>query len=374
MKIWIVGLPNVWKSTLFNALTDSYAAEAWNFPFCTIQPNIWVVDVKDSRVDKLAEISNSKKKVYANIKFVDIAWLVKWASKWEWMWNKFLSNIKEVDAIVQVLRYFKDDNIWHVHWNVNATRDADIINTELILADLEQIERKIHNIAPKAKSKDKEALQEMELLELLKTQLEQWKLLYDIKNILTDQQKVIIKQYQLLTYKPIIYAINVWLEDLPNAKKIKKEFEQKLQKPIAIVCAKLEEEMIWLAKEEKKEFLEDALWWEKFDENEIPTLDTLIRLAFDTVGLMYYFTSWEKETKAWTIHKWSTAPQAAWVIHTDFEKWFIKAEVINCEDIFKYWSWHKAKEHWKLHLEWKDYIVQDWDVIIFKFNVSKPQK
>lgn len=369
MKIGIVWLPNVWKSTLFNALTNSYSADAANFPFCTIEPNIGVVDVKDERIDKLSEIYGSNKKVYANIKFVDIAWLVKWASKWEWMWNKFLTNIRETDAIVQVLRYFKDEDIWHVDGSVDTIRDSETINMELIFADMEQIEKKLKWLAPKLRCKDKNATKENDLLTKAMAHLGSWKLLYDLKNDLDEEEQKIMKQYQFLTYKPIIYALNVWTEDLPQALEIKKKYTDLLSKPIAIVCAKLEEEMIWLEKEEKDEFLSDALSWKTFETQDLPTLDTLIKLAFDTVGLMYYFTSWEKETRAWTILKGSTAPKAASAIHNDFERWFIKAEVVNCKDIFEFWGRNKAKEHWKLSLEWKDYIVQDGDVIIFKFNV-----
>ncbi len=369
MKIGIVWLPNVWKSTLFNALINSYSADAANFPFCTIEPNIGIVDVKDERIDKLSDIYGSSKKVYANIKFVDIAGLVKWASKWEGMWNKFLSNIRETDAIVQVLRYFQDDDIGHVDGNVDTVRDAETINMELIFADMEQIEKKLKWLSSKLRCKDKDAVKENDLLLKAMVYLEAWKLLCDLKEELSEEEQNIMKQYQFLTYKSIIYALNVWTEDLPKALEIKKKYTDLLWKPVAIVCVKLESEMIGLEVEEKEEFLSDALEWVNFTKEELPTLDTLIKLAFDTVWLMYYFTSWEKETRAWTVLKWSTAPRAAAAIHNDFERWFIKAEVVNCQHIFEYWSWSKSKENGKLSLEWKDYIVQDGDVIIFKFNV-----
>lgn len=362
MKIWIVWLPNVWKSTLFNALTKSYSADAANFPFCTIEPNIWVVDVKDERVDKLSEISNTKNKIYANIKFVDIAWLVKWASKWEGLWNKFLAHIREVDAIVQVVRFFDDSDVIHVEWWVDPLRDVEIINTELIFSDLEQIESKLPMIEKKMKSKDKESTDIFPVLQKIRDLLVNWKIAYDIKDELDDKEIKFLKQYNLLTFKPFIYAINVSENDLSKASEIQKIYQDKLWKPVAIVCAKLESEMLDLSDEDKKDYISN------FGEN-VPTLDDLIKLAFDTVGLMYYFTTWEKETRAWTIQKWFTAPQSAWVIHTDFERWFIKAEVVNYENFISAWWWGKVREKWMLKLEWKDYIVQDGDVIVFRFNV-----
>lgn len=362
MKIWIVWLPNVWKSTLFNALTKSYSADAANFPFCTIEPNVWIVDVKDSRIDELSEISNTKNKIYANIKFVDIAWLVKWASQGEGLWNKFLAHIREVDAIVQVVRYFNDSDVIHVEWWVDPLRDVEIINTELILSDLEQIESKLPMMEKKLKAKDKESIEIVPVLQKIKELLENGKIAYDIKDELNDKELKIIRQYNLLTFKPFIYAINISEADLDKAETIKNEFASKLNKPIAIVCAKLEAEMIEMSDEDKKEYLEN------YGEH-VPTLDDLIKLAFDTVGLMYYFTTGEKETRAWTIQKWFTAPQAAWVIHTDFERWFIKAEVVSFENFKQAGWWSKVREKWFLKLEWKDYIVQDWDVIVFRFNV-----
>ena len=350
MKIGIVGLPNVWKSTLFNALTKSYAAPAENFPFCTIEPNVWIVDVKDERVSKLAEMSNSQKVVYAHTEFVDIAGLVKWASKWEWLWNKFLSHIREVDAIVQVLRYFKDSDVVHVEGWVDPERDREIINTELIFADLEQVERVLPTLQKRAKvPQNKDDKKVAEALE---------KIQKDLK---------LIKSYNFLTLKPFVYALNISQEDIVNSENLKKEFEAKFNAPVAIVCVKLESEMMNFSNEEREEFLQELLEiqaWVK-----IPILDDLISLAFNQLGLMYYFTTWEKETKAWTIPIDSTAPQAAWAIHSDFERWFIKAEVINTEKLLEVWSWAKAREKWLLRLEGKDYIVQDWDVMIFKFNV-----
>lgn len=366
MKVGIVWLPNVWKSTLFNALTKSYSADSANFPFCTIEPNVWIVDVKDPRVDKLAEISWSKKIIYATTNFVDIAWLVKGASKWEWLGNKFLANIREVDTIVQVVRYFKDNDVIHVEWWVDIMRDIDIINSELILSDLEQIDSKLWNLSKRARAKDKEAMELFPLLEKIKTVLSEWKLAYDIINDLNENEKILLKQYNLLTFKPFIYAINVWEDYLLESENIKNKFRDKLNKPISIVCAKLEQELLDIDEEEKQEYINDIAG---DSEVKIPTLDDLIKLAYDNLWLMYYFTSWEKETRAWTIKKWYTAPQAAWAIHTDFERWFIKAEVVNYENFLEAGWWKKVKEKWYIRLEWKEYIVQDGDVILFKFNV-----
>ena len=318
MKVGIVGLPNVGKSTLFNALTKSYSADAANFPFCTIDPNVGVVDVKDPRVDTLAELGTSKKKIYAHIKFVDIAGLVKGASKGEGMGNAFLSNIREVDAIVQVLRHFKDTDVVHVEGGVDPMRDVEIINMELILSDLEQIDKKLPQIAKKAKSKDKEAVATQAALTKVREALVEGKLAIDTENTLTPEEYKIVKGYQLLTFKPFVYAINVSQDELHDSEKIKEEFEGKLHKPVAIVCAKMEHEMMEFEKEERDEFLTELLEVENVEH--IPTLDDLISLAFKTVGLMYYFTTGEKETRAWTIPIDSTAPQAAGAIHTDFER------------------------------------------------------
>ncbi len=367
MKIGIVGLPNVGKSTLFNALTKSYAADAQNFPFCTIDPNVGVVDVKDSRVDALAAMSWSTKTVYSTIKFVDIAGLVKGASKGEGMGNAFLSNIREVDAIVQVLRHFPDPDVSHVEGGVDPMRDVEIINMELILSDLEQIEKKLPSLEKKAKSKDVESVKTVAVLKKIHQVLSEWKLAYDVKEELSDEELSIIKGYQLLTFKPFVYAINVGQDELTQAEAIKNKFAEDLHRPIAIVCAKMEHEMMEFDKEEKDEFLQELLEVEHLDH--IPTLDDLISLWFRTVGLMYYFTTGEKETRSWTIPVDSTAPQAAWAIHTDFERGFIKAEVVACSDLLDAGSWSGAKSVGKVWLQWKDYVVQDGDVIVFKFNV-----
>jgi len=368
MKIWIVWLPNVWKSTLFNALTNSYSAPAENFPFCTIEPNVGIVDVKDSRVDQLSKISNTKKTIHANIEFVDIAGLVRGAGKWEWLGNKFLSHIREVDTIVQVLRYFKDTDVVHVEWEIDPIRDIEIINAELIFSDLEKIDRVLPTLIKKAKSTwDKDVKREAEILQKIQNTLEENKLANCIRDELSELDLKMIKAYCFLTIKPFVYAINIWQDDIPNWEEIKKEFQTKIDAPVVLVCAKLESEMMWMDKEEKLEFISEMLEIDNVDK--IPTLDNLISLAFDTVGLMYYFTTWEKETRAWTIKKNSTAPQAAAAIHTDFERGFIKAEIVSSDDFIELWWWSQAKEKWKVRLEGKQYIVKDWDIIIFKFNV-----
>lgn len=368
MKIGIVWLPNVWKSTLFNALTKSYVAPAENFPFCTIDPNVGIVEIKDERIDKLSELSNSKKKIYATTEFVDIAGLVKGASKGEGLWNKFLANIRETDAIVQILRYFADADVVHVEWPIDPMRDVEIINTELIFADLEHLDRVLPHLQKKAKvgnaSKDDKRL--VEILELIQKKLMNWNLAYTLKNQFSIEDLKLIKSYNFLTLKPFIYALNVAQDDLAQAEALKAEFKEKLQAPVAIVCVKVEAEMMEMETEEKVAFLSEML---SLDSWKIPTLDDLIGLAFGTLGLMYYFTTGEKETKAWTIPLSSTAPQAAGAIHSDFERGFIKTEVVGYEDLINCGSWAKVREKWLLRLEGKNYIVQDGDVMVFKFNV-----
>ncbi len=367
MKIWIVWLPNVGKSTLFNALTKSYAADAANFPFCTIEPNVGIVDVKDDRLVALAELGQSKKTVFSSIKFVDIAGLVKGAGKGEGLGNKFLSHIREVDVIVQVLRYFKDNDVSHVEGSVDPLRDVEIINFELIFSDLEQLDKNLPGVAKKASvTKEKIMVATASALTKIKEALDSGKLIYDIRDELTTEEKEAIKSYNFLTDKSFVYAINVWQEDLVRSEEIKKEFADKLKKPIAIVCAPIESEMITLSKEERDEMIEMMTGASSLI---VPTLDDMIGLAFKELGLMYYFTTGEKESRAWTIPIWSTAPQAAGAIHTDFERGFIKAEVVHYKDLLEYGSRSKAKEKGLLKLQGKEYIVKDGDVIVFKFNV-----
>lgn len=359
MKIGIVWLPNVWKSTLFNALTKNYSADAQNFPFCTIEPNIWIVNVNDDRLEKIREVVDWKKIIPAYCEFTDIAWIVKWASKGEWLWNKFLANIRESDAILQVVRIFENSNIIHVNWEVNPKNDIDIINAELILADIETINKRIVSDWKKARS-DKDVAFAVEVYNKVLEELNKWILVNDLN--LNEEEFLAIKDLHLLTNKGFVYACNV-SEDMMN---ISNEELQKLlwlnsNKKVVAVCAKLEEDMIWMSQEEKNDFLNE-LWLKT------TWLDDLIKTCYDALWLMYYFTAWVQEVRAWTIHKWDTAPKAAWVIHTDFEKGFIKADVVNWKDIveYKWWSW--ARDNWKVAMEWKDYVVKDWDVILFKFN------
>lgn len=307
------------KSTLFNALTKSYAADAGNFPFCTIEPNVGIVDVKDPRLETLSKISNTQKIVYATTSFVDIAGLVKGASSGEGLGNKFLSHIREVDVIVQVLRYFQNSDVSHVEGSVDPLRDCEIINMELIISDLEQVDKNLPGIAKKASvTKEKTVVATASALTKIKKALDSGKLIYDIRDELTADEHQAIKNYNFLTDKSFVYAINVGQDDLHRAEEIKQEFIQKLNKPIAIVCAALESEMMTLSGSERQEFLEMML--EKVDVATIPTLDDMIGLAFKELGLMYYFTTGEKESRAWTIPVGSTAPQAAGAIHTDFER------------------------------------------------------
>lgn len=364
MKIWIVWLPNVGKSTLFNALTNTYAADAANFPFCTIEPNVGVVEVRDPRLYELARQSQSAKIIPATIDFVDIAWLVKGASQGQGMGNAFLGNIKNVDAIVHVVRHFADERIIHVNGRVDARADAETICTELMLADLDQVEKKIWQLTPKAKSGDATIKKNLSCLTQIKEHLTNGIWLHDILSTLDEDDRSFINTLHLLSAKPMIYAINVWLDDLPRHKEIKAQYDEQLG-TCCIVCAALEAEMIGMQADEKQSFVLDAVGDTTAP---LPTLDTLIATAFDAVGLMYYFTTWPQETRAWTIPKWSSAPKAAGKIHQDFEKKFIRAEVIAYSDLAHYGSWTKAKEAGKLRIEGKEYIVQDGDVMYFRIG------
>lgn len=362
MKIGIVWLPNVWKSTLFNALTKNYSADAQNFPFCTIDPNVWIVNVRDERMNKISETVNAQNIIPATCEFTDIAGIVKWASKWEGLWNKFLANIREVDAILQVVRVFENDDIIHVHGEVNPSSDIEVINSELVIADMESIEKRIANNAKKAKS-DKEIAKQVETWQKLLPWLEQGNLAITLPDLDEDEQKI-LKESSLLTYKQFIYACNV-NEDMMDASEETLREKIGIQDkaiPVVAICAKLEADMIEMSEEEKNEFLNDMGL-------KTTGLDDLIKASYDGLGLQYYFTAGEKEVRAWTIKKGSTAPQAAWAIHTDFEKWFIKADVVSWEDLVNEWGWSKARENGKVSMEGKEYIVQDWDVILFKFNV-----
>ena len=359
MQIGIVGLPNVGKSTLFNALTKNYSADAQNFPFCTIEPNTGIVNVNDPRLEQIREVIGGEKIVPATTEFIDIAGIVEGASKWEWLWNKFLANIRQADAILQVVRVFEDSNIVHVNWKVDPKFDIEVINAELIMADIETVEKRITSDAKKARS-DKKIAEALETYKKVLNLLNEWKIVSNMW--LSEDELEHIKDLHLLTNKQFVYACNVSedMMDTPEAELQKILWLDENQTVIPI-CAKLEADMIEMSQEEKIEFLEEM--WLK-----TTGLDDLIKASYEALGLMYYFTAWVKEVRAWTIKKGWTAPEAAWVIHTDFEKGFIKADRVHWKDLVENGGWAAAREAWKVSLEWKEYIVQDWDVLLFKFN------
>lgn len=365
MKLGIVGLPNVGKSTLFNSITKA-GAQAANFPFCTIDPNVGVVAVPDERIEKLGKLYNTKKVTPATIEFVDIAGLVKGASKGEGLGNQFLANIREVDAIVHVVRCFDDDNVIHVDGSVDSIRDIETINLELIFADLEVLEKRIAKTTKTARM-DKTAAKELDLLERFKAHLEANNA---ARTLVTEDEDEIKyrKEFNLLTDKPVIYAANVEDGDLAddganneNVKKVR-EFAAQEGSEVFVISARTEEEISELDEEEKKEFL-DALGLKESG------LEKLVRASYDLLGLMSFLTAGEDECRAWTIKKGTKAPQAAGKIHTDFERGFIKAEVINYQDLLDNGSIAAAKEKGIVRIEGKEYVVQDGDVILFRFNV-----
>ncbi len=365
MKLGIVGLPNVGKSTLFNSITKA-GAQAANFPFCTIDPNVGVVAVPDERIEQLGKLYNTKKVTPATIEFVDIAGLVKGASKGEGLGNQFLANIREVDAIVHVVRCFDDDNVIHVDGSVDSIRDIETINLELIFADLEVLEKRIAKVAKTARM-DKTAAKELDLLERFKAHLEANNA---ARTLVTEDEDEIKyrKEFNLLTDKPVIYAANVEDGDLAddganneNVKKVR-EFAKVEGSEVFVISARTEEEISELDEEEKKEFL-DALGLKESG------LEKLVRASYDLLGLMSFLTAGEDECRAWTIKKGTKAPQAAGKIHTDFERGFIKAEVINYQDLLDNGSIAAAKEKGIVRVEGKEYVVQDGDVILFRFNV-----
>ncbi len=361
LQIGIVGLPNVGKSTLFNALTRTKAAQAANYPFCTIDPNVGVVEVQDPRLNELALVSKSEKVVPAIVEFVDIAGLVEGASKGEGLGNAFLSHIRNVDAILEVVRGFEDGNILHVAGSIDPKRDTEIIHTELIIADLDTVEKRFSTTEKKAKSGDKDARIELDLLARLKTDLGAGKLAKNTE--ISDAEKPILKELHLLTAKPFLFAVNLKEEQLADFSE--KDYRDKLElapeTPVIAISAKLEEELIGLEETEAREFLQQYGIQDS-------GLNRLIKTAFESLGLMYYFTSGEKESKAWTIRKGFKAPQAAGVIHTDFEKGFIKADVVHWQDFVEGKGWSGAREKGKVRLEGKEYVMQDGDVVVFKFN------
>ena len=359
LRAGIVGLPNVGKSTMFNALVANAKADAANFPFCTIEPNVGVVSVPDNRLEVLAELSNSQKLVPTRIEFVDIAGLVKGASKGEGLGNQFLANIREVDAIVHMVRCFDDDDIIHVAGSVDPVRDIEIINLELVLADLAQVEKRIAKQRKSAKN-DKNAAAEVELLERISQVLNDGKSVRTMD--LSEEEQLIIKPLGLLSNKPIIYATNVSEDDLATGNEwveSVRQFASDEDAKVVVVSAQVESELIELSPEETKDFLE-ALGVEEGG------LKSLIRATYDLLGLRTYLTTGETETRAWTITAGTKAPQAAAVIHTDFEKKFIKAETIGYEDLVATGSKTAAREKGLLRLEGKDYVVQEGDVIEFR--------
>lgn len=358
LRAGIVGLPNVGKSTLFNALVANAKAEAANFPFCTIEPNVGVVSVPDERLEVLGKISNSQKLVPTRIEFVDIAGLVKGASEGEGLGNKFLANIREVDAIVHVVRCFDDDDIIHVSGSVDPVRDIEVINLELSLADLAQIERRIERVRKQAK-KEKTAQQELEILEKLSNLLNDGQSIRQIE--LSEEETEMIKPLGLLTKKPVIYATNVAEDDLAAGnewvEQVKKYAEG--EAIVVIVSAQVESELVELSETEKQDFLA-ALGVSEGG------LKSLIRATYELLGLRTYLTTGETESRAWTIVAGMKAPQAAGVIHSDFEKKFIKAETIAFQDLVEHGSKAAAKEKGLVRFEGKDYVVQEGDVIEFK--------
>ncbi len=360
-KCGIVGLPNVGKSTLFNALTQTAAAQAANYPFCTIEPNVGEVAVPDPRVETLAKIAGSAEILPTKINFVDIAGLVRGASKGEGLGNQFLGHIREVDAIVHVLRCFEDSDVTHVEGGIDPLRDAETVETELMLADLDSLEKRVDNLTKKARGQDKEAIAQLDLVKRSIDALSSGKPARTIAR--KDEEEEAFKALQLITAKPVLYVCNVEESAAGTGNTLSKKVEAKAKAENAVavaISAKIESEIAMLPLSERKEFLDAAGLAE-------PGLDRLIRKGYELLGLITYFTAGPKEARAWTIVKGMKAPQAAGVIHTDFEKGFIRAETIAFADYVACNGEAGAREAGKLRLEGKDYVVQDGDVMHFRF-------